>query len=174
MPEMWRRLDALEDRQRAACWLLMLTTGLRKNDAMTVKWEHLDAEGVLLVPSPKGGPERAFRIPLPRLMLQEIERVKQETAPLGSPFMFPTSAGRQGRYGEMRREPKFPYSPHQMRHTYRTIALEAGVDFQTITVLMNHRPPGVSWGYVTRAHLLGHMRQAQERIAEALLTHRRP
>ena len=40
---------------------------------------------------------------------------------------------------------------------------------QTITLLMNHRPAGVTWGYVTRAHLLGHMREAQESICAALV-----
>lgn len=172
LPLMWSRLDAMEDRLRAACWLTMLTTGLRKNDAITMAWQHLDADGVLLVPSPKGGPDRSFRVPLPRQLLQELERVRQETAPLGSPFVFPSPGSRLGHFQEMRRTPAFPYAPHMMRHTYRTFALEAGVDFQTVTLLMNHRPAGVSWGYVTRAHLLGHMRVQQEKICEAIARHR--
>jgi integrase len=172
MPAMWRTLDALADRTKAACWLTMLLTGLRRADAANVRWEHLDADGVLLVPSPKGGPDRSFRTPLPRLLLQEVERFRQETTPLGSPFLFPFAAGGKGRGTAMRRTDEFPYAPHQMRHTYRTFALEAGVDFQTVTLLMNHRPANVSWHYVTRAHLMGHMRQAQERIAEAISQYR--
>ena len=172
LPELWRKLDGLPDTMRAACWLTMLLTGLRRGDATSMRWENLDADGVLLVPSPKGGPDRSFRTPLPRLLLQELERVRQETAPLESPFVFPSSVERDGHLRDMRRTPEFPYAPHQMRHTYRTAALEAGVDFQTVTLLMNHRPAGVSWGYVTRAHLLGHMREAQEKIAAALASHR--
>lgn len=168
MPELWRRLDAMEDRLKSACWLAMLLTGLRCSDAKSMRWEHLDADGVLLVPSPKGGPDRSFKTPLPRLLLQELERVRQETAPLGSPFVFPSMQSETGRVAEMRRSQQFPYAPHQMRHTYRTFALEAGVDFQTVTLLMNHRPANVSWHYVTRAHLLGHMREAQERISTAI------
>ncbi|NNH33116.1 hypothetical protein C9413_27910 [Rhizobium sp. SEMIA 4085] len=39
---------------------------------------------------------------------------------------------------------------------------------QTITLLMNHRPAGVTWGYITRAHLVGTMRESQELICSAM------
>lgn len=172
LPEAWRRLDAMEDRIRAACWTVMLLTGLRSHDARSMRWEHLDEDGVLLVPSPKGGADRAFRLPLPRHLLQVLEMVRQETNGLGSPFVFPSLSSKSGHIEEMRRTDEFPYAPHQMRHTYRTAALEAGVDMQTITLLMNHRPAGVTWGYITRAHLVGHMREAQETICSALTKHR--
>ncbi len=170
--EAWRRLDAMNDRIRAACWTLMLLTGLRSHDARSIRWEHLDEDGVLTVPSPKGGSDRAFRLPLPRRLLQVLEMVKQETAPMESPFVFPSLTSESGHIEQMRRVDEFPYAPHQMRHTYRTWALEAGVDMQTVTLLMNHRPAGVTWGYVTRAHLLGHMREAQEKVCQAMVRHR--
>ncbi|WP_027486561.1 tyrosine-type recombinase/integrase [Allorhizobium undicola] len=172
LTEAWRCLDAMEDHNRAACWTVMLLTGLRSHDARSMRWEHLDADGVLTVPSPKGGADRAFRLPLPRHLLQVLERVKQETAPLESPFVFPSVTSKSGHIEEMRRTDEFPHAPHQMRHTYRTWSLEAGVDMQTVTLLMNHRPAGVTWGYVTRAHLLGHMREAQEKVCAALVKHR--
>ena len=168
LPAMWRSLDAMPDGSRRACWLTMLLTGLRCGDARSIRWENLDADGVLLVPSPKGGPDRSFRIPLPRLLLQTLEQVRQETAPLESPFVFPSPSSSTGHIEQLRRTDPFPYAPHQMRHTYRTTALEAGVDMQTIVMLMNHRPAGVTWGYVTREHLTGHLREAQESIAAKL------
>lgn len=172
LPEMWRDLDAMEDRTRAACWLTMLLLGLRCGDARSMKWEHLDDEGVLLVPSPKGGPDRSFKTPLPRYLLQVLEGVRQATAPLESPFVFPSPSSASGHIEQMKRTQGFDYAPHQMRHTYRTMALEAGVEMQTVVMLMNHRPAGVTWGYVTRAHLTGHLREAQERIGATLLKHR--
>ena len=165
----WRALDRMDDQLRAACWTVMLLTGLRSHDARSMRWEHLDVDGVLTVPSPKGGEARAFRLPLPRRLLQVLEKVKQDTAPLASHFVFPSAASKSGHIEEMRRTDEFPHAPHQMRHTYRTWALEAGVDMQTITLLMNHRPAGVTWGYVTRDHLLGHMREAQEQVCAALV-----
>lgn len=172
LAEAWRLLDAMEDHIRAACWTVMLLTGLRSHDARSMRWEHLDEDGVLTVPSPKGGADRAFRLPLPRRLLQVFEMVKQETAPMESPFVFPSLTSKSGHIEEMRRTDEFPHAPHQMRHTYRTWALEAGVDMQTVTLLMNHRPAGVTWGYVTRAHLLGHMREAQEKVCAAMVRHR--
>lgn len=172
LAEAWRLLDAMDDRIRAACWTVMLLTGLRSHDARSMRWEHLDDDGVLTVPSPKGGADRAFRLPLPRRLLQVMEMVKQETSPMESPFVFPSLTSKSGHIEEMRRTDEFPHAPHQMRHTYRTWALEAGVDMQTVTLLMNHRPAGVTWGYVTRAHLLGHMREAQEKVCAAMVRHR--
>ena len=172
MPELWRKLNDLEDPVRAACWETMLLTGLRSHDAKSMRWEHLDADGVLTVPSPKGGEARAFQLPLPRRLLQALERVKQETAPLESPFVFPSSTSRSGHVEELRRTEEFPYAPHQMRHTFRTWALEAGVDLAMTMVLMNHKPSGVTWNYVTRANLLGPMREAIERVCTTMERHR--
>jgi hypothetical protein len=67
-----------------------------------------------------------------------------------------------------------PYAPPQMRHTYLTLAMEAGVDFQTATLLLNHANPHVSFNYVTKAHLLGHMRKAQEEVCSRLGSFRQP
>jgi integrase len=170
MPALWRRLDSMEDRVRRACWLLMLTTGLRCSNARSVRWEHLDADGVLLVPRAKSG--RSFRLPLPRLTIQELEEVREITRPLESPFVFASASSESGHIEQMRRTDAFPYAPHAMRHTYRTWALEAGVDFQSVTMLMDHSNPHVSFNYVTRAHLTGHLRECQERVCSLIVSHR--
>ncbi|GAA6187643.1 integrase family protein [Litorivita sp. NS0012-18] len=172
MPLLWRQLDGLEDRVRRCCWLVMLLTGLRSGDARSMKWEHLDQDGVLTVPSPKGGEAKAFKLPLPKFLVQELGEVRDLTRPLESPFVFPSSTSKSGHIEQMCRTKGFPYAPHQMRHTYRTHAMEAGVDFQTVTLLLNHANPHVSFNYVTREHLLGHMREAQEKVGLRLMSFR--
>jgi hypothetical protein len=94
------------------------------------------------------------------------------TRPLESPFVFPSTGAKSGHIENMSRTKGFPYAPHMMRHTYRTHAMEAGVDFQTVTLLLNHANPHVSFNYVTRAHLLGHMREAQEEVCARLASFR--
>jgi len=170
MPLLWRRLDDMEDRVRRACWLLMLTTGLRSTNARSARWEHLEDDGVLFVPKAKSG--RSFRLPLPRLVVQELGEVRELTAPLESPLIFPSSKSKSGYIERMARTAEFPYAPHQMRHTYRTHALEAGIDFQSVTMLMDHANTHVSFNYVTRAHLTGHLRECQERVCARLLSYR--
>ncbi len=169
---MWRRLDAMEDRVRRGCWLTMLLTGLRSRDARSMRWDHLDADGVLTVPSPKGGEAKAFKLPLPRMLVQELAAVRDLTAPLESPFVFASPTSKSGHVEHFARTKNWPYPPHSLRHTYRSYALEAGVDLQTIMVLLNHRPAGVSWNYLTRSVLLGPMREASERIASTLAGYR--
>ena len=169
MPLLWKQLDELEDRVRRGCWLTMLLTGLRSGDARSMKWEHLDQDGVLSVPSPKGGEAKAFKLPLPQFLIQQLGEVRDLARPLDSQFVFPSSTSKSGHIEQMCRTQGFPYAPHQMRHTYRTHAMEAGVDFQTVTLLLNHANPHVSFNYVTRAHLLGHMREAQEAVCTRLI-----
>lgn len=170
MPILWRRLDAMEGRLRRACWLLMLTTGLRSTNARSVRWEHLQDDGVLFIPRAKSG--RSFHLPLPHLMIQELGEVRELTKPLESPFIFPSTKAKSGHIEQMVRIKSFPYAPHQMRHTYRTHALEAGVDFQSVTMLMDHANAHVSFNYVTRAHLTGHLRDCQELVCKRILSYR--
>jgi integrase len=77
--------------------LLTLLTGLRKMDAATVRWEHLDLEaGTLRRPNPKGGAERAFTIPISRECVKLFERRRRENKekfPDGDGgWVFPTRA----------------------------------------------------------------------------------
>ncbi|WP_295047797.1 integrase family protein [uncultured Paracoccus sp.] len=161
MPLLWERLDAMEDRTRRACWMLMLFTGLRSGNARSVEWSHVDGD-LLFVPRAKSG--RSFTVPLPALVVQALAEL-----PRMGRFVFASPASKSGHIEELRRTDGFPYAPHQMRHSYRTHALEAGIDFQAVTLLMDHSNPHVSFRYVTREHLTGHLRECQDRIAARLL-----
>lgn len=77
--------------------LIVLLTGLRKMDAATIRWEHVDFdEGTLLRPNPKGGKERAFTIPLSGECVRILERRKRENQDLfksgDGGWVFPTRA----------------------------------------------------------------------------------
>lgn len=77
--------------------LLTLLTGLRKMDAATIRWEHLDLEaGTLRRPNPKGGEERAFTIPLSSECVRLFKRRQRENRGLfpdgDGGWVFPTTA----------------------------------------------------------------------------------
>ena len=151
--------------------MLMLFTGLRSNNARAARFDWLDADGVLTVPKTKSG--RVFPCPLPRFLLQQLEALREHTKPLGSPFIFPSTTTRTGHVSILRSDRGFPYQPHALRHNYRTWAFECGLDFQSVTYLMDHSAGGnISFRYVTRAHLTGTLREAQERVAAKLLSFR--
>ncbi|HEU0029879.1 MAG TPA: integrase family protein [Kofleriaceae bacterium] len=77
--------------------LLTLLTGLRKMDAATVRWEHLDLEeGTLRRPNPKGGADRAFTIPISNECVKMFERRRRQNAEIfpdgDGGWVFPTRA----------------------------------------------------------------------------------
>ena len=147
----------------------MLLTGLRSKSARMAKWEDLDEKGNLFIPTPKGGTERAYTVPLSRYILQRLERRKQENEEFKSPFIFPSQSSASGYIEQIKRTFYMPYAPHMMRHTYRNLAVEAGLGFETVTLLMNHRPAHVSFHYITRDKLLPTLREAQEKITDHVL-----
>lgn len=167
--DLWSRLEAMPNRIYAECWMLMLLTGLRSASARSARWEHIDDDGCLLVPRPKGGEDRAFRTPLSGYLLGRLERHRRDMAPFDSPFVFPSETSGCGHAVGLRRTQDLPYSPHMTRHTYRNAAVEAEVDFQSIALLMNHSVPHVSFRYITRDKLMPTLRRAQESISEHLL-----
>ena len=77
--------------------MFMLLTGLRRMDAATIRWEHIDLEKrALRRPNPKGGKDRAFTIPLSSECVRILQRRRAEN--LGSftggdaGWVFPTRA----------------------------------------------------------------------------------
>ena len=165
MPRLWAKLDAIECPIMRNVWLTLLLTGLRKSDARQMRWEHLE-DGVLLVPNPKGG--RAFKLPLCDYLLESIEPLRK----FESEFILPSPRDLSLPLAGLKRSKAFDYSPHGMRHNYATHALEAGVDHTTLKVLLNHASGDVTFGYVTRAHLTGHLKDATERVAAKLLSYK--
>jgi integrase len=65
LPAWWAQLQALSNPIRRELHLFMLLSGLRRNDVLTARWENFDDKRPSLrVPSPKGGEDRAFELPL--------------------------------------------------------------------------------------------------------------
>ena len=169
MPTFWRDLDGMEDRIRRACWVLMLTTGLRVSNASAARWEELK-DGTLFVPRAKSG--RSFTIPLPRFTIQTLEEVRELGAPYESPWVFPSFGSKCRHIEQLRRTDEFDYAPHMMRHTFRSTAAAAGVSFEITCLLMDHANPHVSFRYITASTLMEEMRAGTEAVCAKLLSHR--
>jgi integrase len=59
--------------------MVLLLTGLRRMDAATMRWDHVDLKArALHRPSPKGGKERAFTVPLSTAAVEVLRRRQAE------------------------------------------------------------------------------------------------
>ncbi|MEM1380761.1 MAG: tyrosine-type recombinase/integrase [Pseudomonadota bacterium] len=166
MDDAWRIIDAIENPVMRAAWATMMLTGLRANDVKTLRWEDIDEDGVAFIREPKGGESRAFRLPLPRAALEEVEAIRGR-----SEWVFPAKS-RSGHVASFKRKGDFWLRPHMCRHTYRSFCAMAGVPLEVCMALMNHKGQGVTFRYVTRAALEDTMREHAERVAEMMLSYR--
>lgn len=158
---------------RADLFLFILFTGLRSTDAATVKWNDVNFKDEKLHrPSPKGGSDRAFDVPLSDPIIEILERRKTENPILygkSCPWVFPAfdRHGKVSHVSELK-EGAQP-SPHRLRDTFATAAHEAGIASLDIKILMNHVLPqgDVTEGYMRPT--LNHLREQQQRISHFLL-----
>lgn len=185
----WTAVQDIDNPVRRDLWLFILFTGLRRDDAKMVRWEHINFDaGTIHRPQPKGGKDRAFTVPLPRFLLDLLWRRKLENGGADAGWCFPTTACRDGQLvvthvvevkqqeyykdaeGKRRkRAHSVMKSPHRLRDTFASAAKDAGLDWFTLKVLMNHRLPSgdVTAGYVLPG--LDGLRAATEKVAALLL-----
>lgn len=198
-PILWSRLpawaqaiDSLANPVRRDLQYFVLFTGLRREDACTVRWEHVNLTdepivlgkvevppGCIHRPKPKGGVDRAFTVPLSTPALEILKRRRRENVQLvpdDGGWAFPTRnmRGEVTCVQEMKEKPIEPFgkipSPHRLRDTFVTAASEAGLARQEIKLLVNHTLPDsgedVTDGYIRNSE--EHLRGCIERVAAFL------
>lgn len=175
--EWWMLVRQLSSVRRSY-QLFVLLTGLRRTDAATIRWEDVNfAAGTLYRSNPKGGPDRAFTIPLSSValgLLRHRSRQNQILFPT-SPWAFPAES-KSGHIEEPKEQRQMNGkkvahlpSPHRLRDTFTTACAEAGISTYDIDVLTNHRPPKgtVTAGYIRQN--MDHLHQCQEKVTAHLL-----
>lgn len=162
---------ALANPVRRDYLLFVLFSGLRREDAATVRWEHVDwEERALLIPSPKGG--KAFMLPLSRTLLALVRRrqrcLKTNTAFPNSGWVFPADS-ESGRITEPREELGVKFTVHGLRNTFITVAESLDISPYAIKMLVNHATPDrkdVTAGYITPE--VQRLRQPIQAVADKL------
>lgn len=170
LPAWWAQLQALPNPIRRELHLFMLLTGLRRTDVLTARWAHFDiGRPSLRLPSPKGGEDRAFELPLSSAMLDCLERAR-EAGQTYYPeecktWIFPAPGGHVAEVKEEGRQ-KLSHTGHALRHSFRTLAAAAGVDRLRLKILMNHAiDDDVTDAYANVPALFASLRDAQEQIS---------
>ena len=179
LPAWWKELQRLENPIRREMHLFMLLSGLRRNDVLTARWGNLDEERrALRVPSPKGGDERAFDLPLSEAMWNCLQRAKEAGQTFfpqqSKTWIFPAENGHIAEVKEDGRQ-KLSHTGHALRHSFRTLAAAAGIDRLRVKILMNHAIDGdVTDSYAHVPALFGSLMDAQERISSFITTNIAP
>lgn len=169
LPAWWAQLRALANPIRRELHLFMLLTGLRRTDVLTARWTNFDpSRPSLRLPSPKGGEDRAFELPLSAAMLDCLERVKEAGRTYypeeSKTWIFPAPGGHVAEVKEEGRQ-KLSHTGHALRHSFRTLAAAAGVDRLRLKILMNHAiDDDVTDAYANVPALFASLLEAQDQI----------
>lgn len=149
----------------------VLLTGLRRENAASVEWTHVDWENrALLIPKPKGG--RPFLLPLSVELLallharQNCEATK--TIFPKSRWVFPASS-QSGHISEPKEKLGVKFTVHGLRNTFITVAESLDISPYAIKMLVNHSLPDrqdVTAGYITPE--LERLRQPMQQISDRL------
>ncbi len=184
LPAWKSRVDEIKNPIRRDLQLFLLFTGLRSQDARTVRWEHVDFDAATVHrPKPKGGEDRAFTVPAAASVLDILRHRRDENDliyPDDKGWVFPSqnmkgdvvhvAQAKEQRYDENGKKVGHLPSPHRLRDTFASAAHEARVHPMDLKILMNHRLSGsddVTEGYIRPS--IEHLRGAAESVAQFLL-----
>lgn len=149
--------------------LFFILSGMRRTATITARREHLVGDGTVLhVPKPKGGTSRAFDLPLSKSMQELLAHRVAENGRIHrkSPWLFP-SYSKAGHVAEVQQKELGDLTGHALRHTFSTLAVEAGVPLLELKYLLNHSSSDVTFGYLHPS--LDHLREHQERASAYIL-----
>ena len=163
-----RAVVGIQNPIRRDLHLFMILTGMRRTATIEIQVEHIDiGKGLLHVPTPKGGAERAFDLPLSRPLMDLVRhRVAENDAIFpGKPWLFP-AAGRTGHVMEVKEPALGGLTGHALRHAYTSIACEV-VPIAEMKLLLNHAVSDVTFRYMQRR--LDRLRVLQESASARIL-----
>lgn len=131
----WRQtIDDLPNPIHRVFYELLLFTGLRKTEALTLQWKQIHEDRIHL-PVTKNG--RSFDLPI----LQLHHDILAPLRPLSRNWVFPSP---KSETGYITRPVRLKYNPHMHRRTFATIAMEAGVLEEIVGRLLNHTPRSIT------------------------------
>jgi integrase len=163
-PEDWRAVAAVR---------LLLLTGARTNEILTLRWSWIDWRlGIARLPDSKTGPKTLF-LPEPALRLLEQLKARVQREYPRSPFVLPgdrVATNFQGLFGAWQRIRTIARLKdlrlHDLRHVYASTAVASGDSLYIVGRILGHRRSETTERY---AHLaIDPVRQVANRTAAKL------
>ena len=169
-PEEYRRLaGALNDHEtdrplHVAAVRLLLLTGCRKSEILTLQWRFY-REGRLYLPDSKIGPRTVWLCEAARDVLDRLPRSSAWVFPVGgrrTPWLWLDDFWRRVRVEAGLQEARL----HDLRHSYASMALLGGESIRVVGRLLGHEKPSTTLKY---AHLSdASVRKAVDALAPVL------
>ena len=144
-PEEIARLNAVLTRDEFYCphvvaiVRLMLLTGCRAGEVMSLQWDWIKGKRIFL-PDSKSGPRTVWLSSAARAVIDAIPRYSEEC-----PYLFPARPATRPidnivtHWDRIRREAGlFDVRLHDCRHTWASVAAMNGVDMVTVAKLLGH------------------------------------
>ena len=133
---------------------LLLFTGLRKSEALKLRWDNVDwEERYLLLKDTKNGREHYVPLSGPAMTLLGDQRKANEA--LDSPYIFPSRHDAKKPMTEPKsqlerviRATGLKFTLHDLRRTFATHASAQGVNHEMIKRALNHKSGDVTDGYI--------------------------
>ncbi len=155
----YEKVMTLESKKLQDFFLLLIFSGIRRHEAMSLKWDDVDTKVAKALTLPaaitKTGKKR--QLPLTDILGEIFSRRKQSMV-VGNPYVFPGLHGR-GRLTEPKRAVALikdaiakdalekgltviDWAPHDLRRTYATIASRLDVSYYKLKHLLGHSVSG--------------------------------
>ena len=157
---------------------LLLLTGLRKSEALRLKWDNINWDKKYLTLHDTKNSRDHF-VPLTRSTLHVLERQRTATDRRDSMYVFPS------RYDDQKpmTEPKsqlaaickasgLKFTLHDLRRTFATHASSFGVSHDMIKRALNHKSGDVTEGYIISQ--LDSLRPVFEKVSEGFFGYSYP
>jgi integrase len=169
------QLHALKNAVRREFHLFTLLSGSRPDALSKARWDDLDLKRrALHIREPKGGPDRAFAIPLSRDMLKCLIRVRK-AGRLAAPrqvatFIFPSADGKSGHIVEWKEDRSVLAKwGKQLRQSYVIAGESLDISERTLKRLLNHKTQDVTMGYGDRDRMWPRLLAEQQRISAHIM-----
>lgn len=131
----WRsEVDNLFNPIHKVFYELILFTGFRKTEALTLEWKNVREDHIHL-PVTKNG--RSFDFPISQVHHDILAPVRG----LSRQWVFPSP---KSLTGHITGPEKIKWSPHAHRRTFATVAMEAGILEEIVGRLLNHTPLSIT------------------------------
>lgn len=152
--------------------ILLLFTGLRREEAAQMKWEQVDLKARTLTITDTKNNEPHI-LPLPGYILELLTRRRQET---DSIYVFPSEQSKRGHlvnaYRQIQHvvsESGVQFSAHDLRRTFITIAESLDISAYALKRLLNHKMNhDVTAGYIVAD--VERLRKPMQQICDYILS----